>query len=114
MSQTLNNLAAVFHEQGRDAESTTLYRQALDVAEHSLGPDHPVIATILNNLAVNFRAQREYAQAVPLLVRALRIWMKTGGHEDPHLGPSFNNLASICLCLGRTREAEVFVHRRSP
>ncbi len=50
-AMSLNNLAALIHEQGKYAEAEPLYRRALGIQESELGPDHPDTAASLNNLA---------------------------------------------------------------
>ena len=52
MSRTsLNNLAELYHDQGRYADAEPLYQRSLAISEKALGPDHPDVATSLNNLA---------------------------------------------------------------
>ena len=41
----LNNLAALYDNQGRYAEAEPLYKRALAIQEKALGPDHPDVAT---------------------------------------------------------------------
>ena len=48
---SLNNLAVLYHDQGRYAEAEPLYKRSLAIEEKALGPDHPDVATSLNNLA---------------------------------------------------------------
>ncbi len=50
---SLNNLAALYHEQGKYEQAEPLYQRAL--------------AIDLNNLAAIYRAQGKYEQAEPLL-----------------------------------------------
>ena len=62
----LNNLAHLYHAQGRYAEAEPLNKQALTIWEKALGPEHPHVATSLNNLAELYKAQGKYAEAEPL------------------------------------------------
>ncbi len=55
MATSLNNLAALYHAQGTEAEP--LYKRALAILEKALGPGHPLVATSLNNLAELYKAQ---------------------------------------------------------
>ncbi len=57
MATSLNNLAALYHAQGRYAEAEPLYNRALAILEKALGPGHPLVATSLNNLAELYKAQ---------------------------------------------------------
>ena len=51
----LNNLAALYRDQGRYGEAEPLYKRALAIDEKALGPDHPDVGRVLNNLAELYR-----------------------------------------------------------
>ena len=59
----LNNLANLYHTQGRYAEAEPLLKRSLVIYEKALGSDHPQIALFLNNLAMVYEAQGRYAEA---------------------------------------------------
>lgn len=63
---SLNNLALLYHTQGKYTQAEPLYQRALAICEHELGPNHPDTATSLNNLAALYRNQGKYTQAEPL------------------------------------------------
>ena len=88
---SLNNLADLYHTQGRYAEAEPLYQRALAIREQALGPDHPDVALSLNNLAALYRAQGRYAEAEPLYQRALAIGEKTLGRDHPTFGTILKN-----------------------
>ena len=46
----LNNLAALYNNQGRYHEAERLYEQALKICQRQLGSKHPNTVTIRNNL----------------------------------------------------------------
>ena len=71
--QSLNNLAALYDDQGRYADAEPLYKRSLAIWEKALGPDHPDVATALNNLAALYDDQGRYADAEPLYKRSLAI-----------------------------------------
>ncbi|MBC1281098.1 tetratricopeptide repeat protein, partial [Nostoc sp. UCD121] len=48
----LNNLALLYNSQGRYSEAEPLYIQALEIAELSLGVNHPNTITFRENLAI--------------------------------------------------------------
>ncbi|WP_341275514.1 tetratricopeptide repeat protein [Microcystis flos-aquae] len=50
MTENLNNLAKLYHSQGRYAEAEPLYQQALDIAEQALGENHPNTIIFRENL----------------------------------------------------------------
>jgi tetratricopeptide (TPR) repeat protein len=103
---TLNNLALLYKEQGKDFEAEPLYEQALSIYEKALGPDHSHVATCLNNLASLYKSQGKYAEAEPLFVQSLAICEKTLGPEHPHVGACLSNIATLYKSQGRYAEVE--------
>jgi len=83
LATSLNNLAALYHTQGKYAEAEPLFRRSLAIWEMALGPEHPDVAQSLNNLASLYHNQGKYAQAEPLYRRALAIAEKALGPEHP-------------------------------
>src|SRR5207247_9475089 len=71
LTSALNNLAELYKEEARYADTEPLYKRALAIREKALGPDHPDVAQSLNNLADLYSAQGRYADAEPLYKRAL-------------------------------------------
>jgi nucleoside phosphorylase/tetratricopeptide (TPR) repeat protein len=63
---SLNNLAALYQDQGKYAEAEPLYVQALEIYEQQLGLMHPDTAQTINNLTVLYYTQGKYAEAEPL------------------------------------------------
>jgi tetratricopeptide (TPR) repeat protein len=80
VATSLNNLAALYHNQGQYAKAEPLYQRALAIREKALGAEHPKVATSLNNLAALYHNQGQYAKAEPLYQRALAIYEKAGGY----------------------------------
>jgi tetratricopeptide (TPR) repeat protein len=71
LAATLNNLAELYKEEGRYADTEPLYKRVLAINEKALGPDHPDVALALNNLAGLYSAQGRHADAEPLYKWAL-------------------------------------------
>ena len=78
LAAALNNLAALYHAQGKYAEAKPLYRQALTILEESLGPEHPLVARLLNNYAALLRQTNREAEAAKLEVRSEAIRVASG------------------------------------
>src|SRR3990172_10615101 len=76
LTSTLNNLAVLYHTQGKYSEAEPLYRRALAILEETLGATHPSVGQGLNNLAEMLRAQGKHAEAERLHRRALAILEK--------------------------------------
>ena len=66
VADSLNNLASLYHAQGRYAEAEPLYQRSFKIREKALGPDHPDVAASLSRLAILCEAQGRYAEAEPL------------------------------------------------
>ena len=92
----LNNLAALYRNQGRYTDAEPLYKRSLAIWEKALGPEHPDVALGLNNLAALYRNQGRYTDAEPLLKRSLAIREKALGP-----GPSAENSRFLAL-IART------------
>ena len=71
VAAALNNLALLYHQQGRHADAEPLYRRSLAIREKAFGPDHPDITNSLNSFALLYHAQRRYAEALPLIHRTI-------------------------------------------
>jgi CHAT domain-containing protein/Tfp pilus assembly protein PilF len=111
VAMCLNNLAFVYHAQGRYAEAESLLNRVMAITEKALGPDHPDSATCLNNLAMLYQDQGRYADAEPLFSRALAIWEKALGPDHPDVATCLNNLAALYQDQGRYAEAEQPLNR---
>ena len=103
---SLNQLAVLYHSQGKYNEAEPLYRQSLSIREKHLGENHLDAATSLNNLATLYLNQGKYEEAEPLLLRSLSIREKQLGENHPDIAQSFNNLASLYRSQGKYKEAE--------
>ena len=54
---------------GDYAKAEPLFKEALQIRQKVLGPEHPDTAQSLNNLAELYQAMGDYAKAEPLLQR---------------------------------------------
>ncbi len=73
MAQSLNNLAELYRGQGKYGEAGPLYTRSLEVLEKTLGPDHPLIATVCENLAELYKQIGKEDEAGRLETRAGKI-----------------------------------------
>jgi CHAT domain-containing protein len=108
---SLNNLAALYNDQGRYADAEPLLKRALAIFERVLGPNYPVVAFSLNNLAFLYIKQGRYADAEPLVKRALAIREKVLGPNHPDVGVSLNNLAVLYVAQSRYEDALPILQR---
>ncbi|MDA2914716.1 tetratricopeptide repeat protein, partial [Acidobacteriia bacterium AH_259_A11_L15] len=103
---SLNNLALLYHNQGRYDEAEPLYQRSLAILEQALGPEHRHVASALNNLAGLSYDRGRYALAEPLYQRALAIYEQALGPEHPQVAVGLHNLALLYRAQGRYAEAE--------
>src|SRR5438067_2361979 len=61
VTTSLNNLAALYHFQGKYAAAEPLLKDALEMTKRLFKGDHPNVATSLNNLAKLYTSQGKYA-----------------------------------------------------
>ncbi|MBW2384223.1 MAG: tetratricopeptide repeat protein [Deltaproteobacteria bacterium] len=108
---SLNNLASLYYDSGRDAQALPLYIEVLETRERTLGHGHPEVAVSLNNLASVYLAMGEYEKAEPLYIRSLEIRENTLGLTHPRVGNALSNLASLYHRQGRLEEAEIHYQR---
>jgi tetratricopeptide (TPR) repeat protein len=92
-------------QQGQYDRAIATAKKALELAEQTLDPNHPIVAASLNNLAGMYFAQGRYADAVPLGERALAILEATLGPNHPEVASSMKNLAELYRKTGRELEA---------
>ena len=87
---------------GMLAKAEPLLKQALQINEKALGPEHPDTASCLDSLAQLYHHLGDYAKAEPLYQRALGIFDKTLGLNHPRTAISLSNLTILELDLADT------------
>ena len=105
LATTLDDLAEVYHAQGKDAEAEPLYKRSLAISEKNHGRTHPEVAASLDNLADLYAAEGKDAEAEPLYKRSLVIWERTLGREHAHVAISLEKYATLLRRMNREAEA---------
>ena len=82
VADSLDTLADVFREQGRDAEAEPLYRRALAITEKSPDASAEDIACSLTNLGNCLLSLEKYEETERLYLRSLALWEKARGPDD--------------------------------
>ena len=106
LATSLNNLANLYHNQGRYSEAEPLYLDALEMRRRLFTSDHPNIATSLNNLALLYDSQGKYSEAEPLYLDVLEMTKRLFTGDHPYVASSLNNLAVLYHNQGKYSEAE--------
>jgi tetratricopeptide (TPR) repeat protein len=108
---TLNNLAQLYHDQGRYEEAEPLLQRTLGIREKTLGPEHLDTVVSISNLGGLYRDQGRYEEAEPLLQRTLGIREKVLGPEHPNTALTLNNLGGLYDEQRRYEDAEPLYKR---
>ena len=109
VSDNLNTLAAIAHQQGRRADAEKLYRSRLAIDEQVLGKDHPDVAITLNNLARVLIERRAFGEAGGLLERAIAITRRERGDRYEDLAYMLGNMAIVERADGHGDKAEALL-----
>lgn len=73
LARVMASKAVLLKFQGKYAEAETMFREALETLEKTLGPAHPDLATARCNLAAILMDQGKYGDAEPMLRAALLV-----------------------------------------
>src|ERR1700674_2311419 len=92
-------------ELGNDAEAEEFFREALEISDRTVGPDHPDMILLLNDLTRIYLKQSAYASAEPLLLRLLEM-KRSKGEDHPEAATVMASLATVRQPLGRHDSAE--------
>ncbi len=108
---SLNNLAALYDDQGKYEQAEPLYQRALVIYENVLGSDNPTTVANLNNLALLYYNQGKYEQAKPLFQRTLEVSERLLGTDHPDTAKRLNNLAALHRDRSEYEQAEPLYQR---
>jgi tetratricopeptide (TPR) repeat protein len=104
-AQSLNDLALLYSDQGKDEQAEPLYQRALAIRERQLGPQHPDTANSVWWLATLSERQQHYEKAASLYQQALSIFEYALGPQHPRTQNLRANYARLLRTMGRDAEA---------
>lgn len=111
MTASLNNLGVVHWSQARYAEAEPYLREAAELYERTLGPEHPRVADALGNLGIVLFNLGRVEEDEALQRRALAIRETVLGSDHPDTSAALNNLGIALSHLERSEEAEAAYRR---
>ncbi len=111
LAVTLNNLAGLYHTQGRYADAAEAFKTIASLRELMVGPHHADVATALHNIGEVYRSQGRHIDAEPFLRRALSIWEKALGPDHTLVAVALDSLALSFQAQGQLLEAESLYKR---
>ncbi|MFO0637249.1 MAG: tetratricopeptide repeat protein [Nannocystaceae bacterium] len=103
------NLGQLAEQRGALDEALALHRRALQILEHTAGPDSPTVAGVEDNVGRVHYLRGELDEAERHHQRALTIRERIGNDGD--LAYSYNNLATIALQRGQPEHAVTQMRR---
>jgi tetratricopeptide (TPR) repeat protein len=104
LSLSLNNLAAIYHTQGKYTMAEPLYTRALAIKQKAHEGDHSEIALNLHNLAVLYSARRMYPVAEKHYKEALEMKERLFGTDSKELLNTLKYYAQLLKVLNRPVE----------
>lgn len=92
--RSMDNLAWILHQEGRDIESERLQRETLDMRRRILGVNDKATLASMSNLASTLDSQGRFGEAENLKRETLAIQRRVLGPENEDTLTSMNNLAN--------------------
>jgi tetratricopeptide (TPR) repeat protein len=111
LALSLNNMAAVYHTQGKYTMAEPLYTRSLDIKTRIHGEEHPEVALNLHNLAVLYSARRMYPVAEKHYKRALELKGRIFGENSPELVNTLRYYAQLLKVQNRPVEQHLVESR---
>ena len=111
LALSLNNLAAIYHTQGKYTMAEPLYQRSLAIKERTHGEEHPEVALNVHNLAVLYSARKMYPVAEKNYKRAIDIKSKIYGEYSPELSNTLKYYAQLLKVLNRPVEMKLLEGR---
>jgi tetratricopeptide (TPR) repeat protein len=105
VAQSLGGIGLSMMSLGRCAEAVGHFREATEIYERLLGPDHIYLAQTLSNYALCQVELPDEEAALPLVERGLAIRIAVHGPESPEVRSSLHPLGVVQLKLGRPEQA---------
>jgi tetratricopeptide (TPR) repeat protein len=111
LALTLNNLAAMYHEQGKFTMAEPLYKRSLDIKTRTLGDCHADVALNHHNLAVLYSARRMYPVAEKHYKLALEMKEKLYGSHHQELLSTLGYYAQLMKVQNRLVDRQLIESR---
>ena len=105
VANSLNNLAGIYHEQGKYEEAEPLLRRSLSIYKKAFGEESFEVAFGLNNLAVLICMQNKTAEAETLCMQSLKILNKIPENDYPD-GAAIRENCQIIFMKNRFEDAK--------
>ena len=111
-AQYLNDLGALYDEEGRYQDSLRSYEQAAEIRRRVFGDRSPQVAAALGNAGAAWFRLGKYSEAMKGMAEALEIQKSALGPQHPEVGNTLNRIANVYYAQGDYDEA-VRHHRQA-
>lgn len=111
LALSLNNLAAVYHTEGKYTMAEPLYTRSLDIKTRVHGEEHAEVALNVHNLAVLYSARKMYPVAEKHYKRAIELKSKLYGDKSPELLITLRYYSQLMKVLNRPVEQHLLDSR---
>lgn len=108
---SLNNLAAVYHTQGKYTMAEPLYTRSLEIKTRIHGEQHPEVALNVHNLAILYSARRMYPVAEKYYKRAVELKSQIYGEKSTELVNTLHYYAQLMKVQNRPVEQKLIESR---
>jgi tetratricopeptide (TPR) repeat protein len=106
VAAALNSVAQALRIQKRYEEAERFYHRAINIAEKTIGTQHPDTAKIYGNLGHLYFERGRYSGAARLYERAIATLERGSGAGDPLIPDLRRNLSMVFRAQGRVTESE--------
>ncbi|HXP63592.1 MAG TPA: serine/threonine-protein kinase [Dongiaceae bacterium] len=96
----------VYVQLGEYGKAEAMHREALRLARHVYGPEHPEVASALDNVSIVLYRQGKFVDAEALERQVLAMRIKALGRDHPQVAMSLINLAAFLQAEGKLADAE--------
>lgn len=114
LANPLNDMGLLYRQIGDIEQAVTYFRQANEIHERSLGPNHPLTCTSLTNLAQAYSGLGRHVEAEKLLREALSRTRATVGLDPVETAEALSNLAVELLETNQGKEAATLLEEAVP
>jgi len=98
--EKMNELAEAYCNSYQWQKAVEKAKEAIELQEKILSPDHPDLATSYNNLSAIYKDKGNLSQALDFQLLAIAIREKVLSTDHPYLAASYNNLSIIYMDMG--------------
>lgn len=107
---TAHNMGVVCILAGRDGESISYFREAVDLKKAAFGEEHPEVAVSLDELGIQLFAAEKFGEALSVFNESKRILSKLDETSHFRLCMLLNNISCCTFQMGNALAASGLMH----